>query len=100
MFGGKDRNGYPRPFLQIPLRIASYSEWKFGGKDRIRTCERVTPLHAFQACALNHSATFPSDIFYFNIFIGKGQRDFRCAVCVERSYKYELILDDIFQATF
>ncbi len=57
--GGKDRIGYPRPFLQIPLRIASYSEWKFGGKDRIRTCEWVAPLHAFQACAFNHSATFP-----------------------------------------
>ena len=31
----------------------------FGGKDRIRTCETLASLHAFQACALNHSATFP-----------------------------------------
>ena len=31
----------------------------FGGENRIRTCETVARLHAFQACAFNHSATSP-----------------------------------------
>ena len=31
----------------------------FGGEDGIRTHERIASLHAFQACALNHSATSP-----------------------------------------
>ncbi len=30
-----------------------------GGENGIRTHERVSPLHAFQACAFNHSATSP-----------------------------------------
>ena len=30
-----------------------------GGENGIRTHERITPLHAFQACAFNHSATSP-----------------------------------------
>ena len=30
-----------------------------GGENRIRTCETVARLHAFQACAFNHSATSP-----------------------------------------
>lgn len=30
-----------------------------GGGDRIRTCESLATQHAFQACALNHSATPP-----------------------------------------
>ena len=32
---------------------------KNGGENGIRTHERVSPLHAFQACALNHSAISP-----------------------------------------
>ena len=32
---------------------------KIGGENGIRTHERIAPLHAFQACALNHSATSP-----------------------------------------
>ena len=34
-----------------------------GGENGIRTHERIAPLHAFQACAFNHSATSPSSIF-------------------------------------
>ena len=30
-----------------------------GGEDGIRTHERIASLHAFQACAFNHSATSP-----------------------------------------
>ncbi len=32
---------------------------KNGGESGIRTHERVSPKHAFQACALNHSAISP-----------------------------------------
>ena len=41
-------------------RLRLSAAFLLGGKDRIRTCEGREPLHAFQACALNHSATFPS----------------------------------------
>ena len=36
-------------------------KWRFldGGENGIRTHERIAPLHAFQACAFNHSATSP-----------------------------------------
>jgi hypothetical protein len=30
-----------------------------GGENGIRTHERIASLHAFQACAFNHSATSP-----------------------------------------
>ena len=30
-----------------------------GGENGIRTHERIAPLHAFQACAFNRSATSP-----------------------------------------
>ena len=33
-----------------------------GGESGIRTHERVSPKHAFQACALNHSAISPKFI--------------------------------------
>ena len=36
-----------------------------GGENGIRTHERISPLHAFQACAFNHSATSPNH-FYKN----------------------------------
>ena len=39
---------------------------KNGGENGIRTHERVSPLHAFQACAFNHSATSPNQ-FHFPI---------------------------------
>ena len=33
-----------------------------GGENGIRTHERINSLHAFQACAFNHSATSPIKI--------------------------------------
>jgi hypothetical protein len=30
-----------------------------GGQRGIRTLDRLSPIHAFQACAFNHSATCP-----------------------------------------
>ncbi len=41
----------------------------FCGEDRIRTCEEFNPLHAFQACAFNHSATSPYSLLLQNNFI-------------------------------
>ena len=34
--------------------------WKYGGEGGIRTHGTLSRTHAFQACALNHSATSPS----------------------------------------
>ena len=34
---------------------------KYGGERGIRTLDRVSPIHAFQACAFNHSAISPED---------------------------------------
>ena len=44
----------------------------YGGENGIRTHERVASLHAFQACAFNHSATspLPIKIFFFIPFVG------------------------------
>ena len=36
-----------------------------GGESGIRTHDRVSPIHAFQACALNHSAISPIKILNF-----------------------------------
>ena len=36
-----------------------YQDLFNGGENGIRTHERVSPLHAFQACAFNHSAISP-----------------------------------------
>ena len=38
------------------LSKLSIVKLKNGGENGIRTHERVSPLHAFQACAFNHSA--------------------------------------------
>ena len=35
---------------------------ELGGEDRIRTCESLATLHAFQACSFNHSDTSPAHI--------------------------------------
>ena len=46
----------------------------FGGESGIRTHDRVAPIHALQACALNHSAISPKylkiskDVLY-NLYI-------------------------------
>jgi Stage II sporulation protein E (SpoIIE) len=34
--------------------------WCDGGERGIRTLDRVSPIHAFQACAFNHSAISPA----------------------------------------
>ena len=33
-----------------------------GGETGIRTLDRVSPIHAFQACAFNHSAISPEGV--------------------------------------
>jgi uncharacterized membrane protein len=38
----------------LPVLLGSY-----GGERGIRTLDRVSPIHAFQACAFNHSAISP-----------------------------------------
>ena len=58
-FGGKDKMFILDPFLKIIQNIINYILSYFGGKDKIRTCGTLASTHAFQACALNHSATFP-----------------------------------------
>ena len=35
---------------------------KYGGERGIRTLDTVSRIHAFQACAFNHSATSPQPI--------------------------------------
>ena len=35
------------------------NRFEYGGENGIRTHERIAPLHAFQACALNRSAISP-----------------------------------------
>src|ERR1700739_2522864 len=35
-----------------------------GGERGIRTLDRVSPIHAFQACAFNHSAISPGSAVY------------------------------------
>lgn len=44
----------------IYIKIKSFEALRRnGGEHGIRTHERLSPLHAFQACALNHSANSP-----------------------------------------
>ena len=42
--------------LQIQPKTQKF---KIGGKDGIRTRGAIADSHAFQACAFDHSATFP-----------------------------------------
>ena len=42
------------------------SPFYFGGERGIRTLDGVSPIHTFQACAFNHSATSPCSIFASN----------------------------------
>ena len=39
--------------------------YRNGGESGIRTHDRVTPIHALQACALNRSAISPDNNYYF-----------------------------------
>ena len=45
----------------------------FGGESGIRTHDRVAPIHAFQACALNHSAISPK-INHYPLFLKPQKR--------------------------
>ena len=53
------------------LSKLSIVKLKNGGENGIRTHERVSPLHAFQACALNHSAISPKLVnkFFFKLIV-------------------------------
>ena len=41
----------------------------YGGEGGIRTHVRVSPKHAFQACAFSHSATSPAVLLLFEFII-------------------------------
>ena len=43
----------------IRINLFKINNFNYGGENGIRTHEKITPLHAFQACALNHSAISP-----------------------------------------
>ena len=47
-----------------------------GGENGIRTHERISSLHAFQACAFNHSATSPDMINFYHIKFSGLKLDF------------------------
>ena len=49
----------------IYFSITTFKLQFFGGESGIRTHDRVTPIHALQACALNRSAISPN---YIQIF--------------------------------
>src|SRR4051812_45246954 len=54
-----------RTRVRSPIPIRQYKSPHFGelfigGQRGIRTLERLSPLHTFQACAFNHSATCPA----------------------------------------
>src|SRR6266852_3718880 len=42
--------------------VGSYRK-QIGGETGIRTLDRVSPIHAFQACAFSHSAISPGHAF-------------------------------------
>ena len=50
-----------RPALSARGERAQASRTKSNGERGIRTPDRVSPIHAFQACAFNHSATSPKN---------------------------------------
>ena len=53
-----DREKVLEAFLSFRVKYLRLGG-KYGGEQGIRTLEWVAPLHAFQACALNHSANSP-----------------------------------------
>ncbi len=56
--------------IQFLIKL-SIVKLKNGGENGIRTHERVSPLHAFQACALNRSAISPKLVnkFFFKFIV-------------------------------
>ncbi len=78
-------------YLQKPIWI--YPNWIDGGGDEIRTHETVSRLHAFQASAINHSATPPQSDFYNRLilrveadFMGRQFRLFSHENCILASF--------------
>ena len=60
----------PIDFQPPGLLLRQYFHLNCGGETGIRTLETVTRLHAFQACAFDHSATSPQfRRFVWNRFI-------------------------------
>src|SRR5689334_7685103 len=52
--------GCPAIGVQPPqLAYSPVQSLYYGGERGIRTLDRVSPIHAFQACAFNHSAISP-----------------------------------------
>ena len=54
------RNWDPRISLDLFVNKINEMIRVRGGERGIRTLDRVSPIHAFQACAFNHSATSPA----------------------------------------
>ena len=50
-----------------PIKNPAQGRVFIGGQRGIRTLERLSPLHTFQACAFNHSATLPSSGAYGDV---------------------------------
>src|SRR5437899_12867205 len=59
-FPGKNRHQAPIPSGKVLNQDALEN---YGGETGIRTLDRVSPIHAFQACAFNHSAISPAHCF-------------------------------------
>jgi hypothetical protein len=62
VIGGQKRDSNHAATRQRRARKnRGFDSWlaKNGGQRGIRTLERLSPLHTFQACAFNHSATCP-----------------------------------------
>ncbi len=51
-----------------------------GGERGIRTLDRVSPIHAFQACAFNHSAISPAQLAVPNQFNTRVSMSRRCGL--------------------
>src|ERR1700690_4640856 len=47
-------------FLRASMGKSKYNQQRYGGESGIRTHVRVSPKHAFQACAFSHSAISPA----------------------------------------
>src|SRR5579884_3671901 len=45
--------------LRRGMSLSGVARELYGGERGIRTLDRVSPIHAFQACAFNHSAISP-----------------------------------------
>ena len=52
-------NSVENELCSLPPCIRPGDDGDYGGETGIRTLDRVSPIHAFQACAFNHSAISP-----------------------------------------